>query len=286
MKVSVLIPVYNGEDTIYSCIRSVIKQTYRDFEIIVVNDGSTDLTKDRLDKYQKHFEGKLRIIHCPHQGVAKARNELLDYATGDAIMFVDADDMIREDMLEIMVHKLIQTESDVAICGNDFDGVFGLKSTVDREIIPTRRDVMKYILKDHQIRNFSWGKLYRKEVWKGIRFPEGELFEDVSTIHRVLMKSKKTVLIPDVLYHYNLRSKNSITHSLRTEILPYMIQSFENQARNIMEFDPTLHREIKRMLIRNKMIAFMSLVRHFDFDKKVLAMIFKKENLKLTINKN
>lgn len=286
MKVSVLVPVYNSEDTIYNCIRSIMKQTYQDFEIIVANDGSTDLTESRLEKYKKHFANKLHVYHCDHQGVAATRNTLLKHATGDYIMFVDADDMISENILEVMVNKLEHYQSDVVVCGNDFNGVFGLKNTVEKEMIPSRREVMKYLLKDTKIRNFSWGKLYRRSIWDGIYFPLGELFEDVSTVHKVLIKSKKTVIIPDILYHYNVQSKGSITHSLRTEILPYMIQSFESQARNILEFDPTLEKEVKRMLARNKLIALLSLVRHIDFDGKVLHAIMRKENIQLTVNKN
>lgn len=285
MKVSVLIPAYNCQDTIYNCIRSIRKQTYTDIEIIIVNDGSTDETAQRLNNYAKYFKKQLKVIHSEHQGVAVARNTAISHATGDYIFFVDADDWIHENTIEEMINKAVGLDADVVICGNDLDYGIKFKNCVRREMIPNRRMVLKYLLKDTKVRNFAWGKLYRKSLWNNITFPNGKFFEDVATIHKVLIKSMKTVIIPNIFYHYESNNKNSITYSLRPNILPNMIESFSCQAENVLEFDPTLEKEVSRMMLRNKAIVIISLLRHKELKKETIKKIFPKTKYKV-INGN
>lgn len=280
MKVSVLIPAYNCQDTIYNCIRSIRKQTYENIEIIVVDDGSTDETSRRLDNYEKYFKNKLKVIHNSHQGVAETRNIAIDYATGEYIFFVDADDWINEHTIEKMVNKAIEHNADVVICGNDLNVGVKRKNNIKSELAPNRRMVLKYLLQDNKVRNFSWGKLYKKSSWKGITFPKGRIFEDVATIHKILIESKKTLIIPDTFYHYNTNRKNSITYSLRTNILTDMMYAFTIQAKDICEFDPTLEKECKHMMLRNRIIAIISLIRHGDLNKEIINKIFLKNKVK------
>ncbi|MEG0076785.1 glycosyltransferase family 2 protein [Anaerorhabdus sp.] len=275
MKISVLIPAYNCQDTIYNSIRSAIKQTYKNIEIIVVNDGSTDNTAVRLDQYVKHYNNQLRVVHAEHLGVSAARNRLLYEASGDYVFFLDADDFINPDTIESMVNVVNKTNAEVVVCGNDLQGVFGLKNSVHSQICPNRREVLKYLLKDRSVRNYAWGKLVKKELWKGIEFPVNMVFEDIATVHKVLIKSQKTVLIPSIHYHYNVSSTGSITYGLKPVIIQDMLKACAMQAENILEFDPTLRNEVKRMLLRNKLIATLSLLRNFQFHIEPIREIFK-----------
>lgn len=275
MKISILIPAFNCQDTIYSCIRSVIKQTYHNIEIVVVNDGSTDNTGMRLDQYAKHYNNQLRIMHTKHLGVSETRNRLLYESSGDYVFFIDADDWISPETIETMVKVVNKTKADVVVCGNDMQGVFGIKNCVVSQSCPNRREVLKYLLRDRSLRNYAWGKLIKRELWNNIEFPVGKVFEDIATIHKVLIKSNKTVLIPSIFYHYNIHSKDSIAYGLKPEILSDMMEACAIQASNILEFDPTLEYEVKKMLFRNKMIALFSLFRTLDFDGKLIKKIYR-----------
>lgn len=279
MKISILIPVYNSQDTIYSSIRSAIKQTYKDIEIIVLDDGSTDNTGVRLDQYVKHYNNQLRVVHASHQGVASARNRLLAEAKGDYVFFLDADDFINPETIESMVQVVEKNNAEVVICGNDLQGVFGIKNCVQHQVCPNRREVLRYLLKDYRVRNYAWGKLIKRELWKDIKFPDGKIFEDIYTIHKVLIKSTKTVIIPSIYYHYNISSKNSITHGLKPEILQDMLEACATQGRNILAFDPTLKSEVKRMMFRNRMIAILSLMKNFKLNIPTCCAVFQNETI-------
>ncbi|SJZ69706.1 glycosyltransferase family 2 protein [Anaerorhabdus furcosa] len=275
MKVSILIPAYNSQDTIYTSIRSAIKQTYKDLEVIVVDDGSTDNTKVRLNQYAKHYNNQLRVIQASHMGVSAARNRLLYEARGEYVFFLDADDFISPETIESMMKVVEKTSAEVVVCGNDLQGVFGIKNCVHSQICPNRREVLKYLLKDRSVRNYAWGKLMKKELWNQVEFPINKVFEDIATVHKVLIKSKKTVIIPSIYYHYNVASTGSITYGLKPEILNDMMEACRIQAENILEFDPTLKPEVNRMLLRNKVIAAMSLLKNYQFNKEALRKIFE-----------
>ena len=214
MKVSVLIPAYNSEKEIYTCIRSLLEQTYHDFEVIAVDDGSTDRTGSRLDFYAKIHPELITVIHQENRGVSAARNAALKAAKGEFILFLDSDDWMKRRTLETLVAAQARYQADVVICGNVYEGRITTRRHVRRVQIPHKRTLMKMLMKDRQVRNYAWGKLIRRSLFDGLQFWEGRVFEDVQLIPQILLRAEKTVIVPDTLVHYNTRRPNSLTYSL------------------------------------------------------------------------
>ncbi|MFR5599299.1 MAG: glycosyltransferase family 2 protein, partial [Holdemania filiformis] len=270
MKVSVLIPAYNSEKEIYTCIRSLLEQTYHDFEVIAVDDGSTDRTGSRLDFYAKIHPELITVIHQENRGVAAARNAALKAAKGEFILFLDSDDWMKRRTLETLVAAQARYQADVVICGNVYEGRITTRRHVRRVQIPHKRTLMKMLMKDRQVRNYAWGKLIRRSLFDGLQFWEGRVFEDVQLIPQILLRAEKTVIVPDTLVHYNTRRPNSLTYSLRPDILKDMLEAFQDQARCIVAYDPTLTRPARVMLARVRLVIGSALALHGRFDDPLM----------------
>ena len=259
-KVSILIPAYNCEQEIYHCVRSLLEQTCSDFEVIAVDDGSQDRTGSRLDFYARLHPDQFRIIHQSNRGVAAARNAALDAARGEYVLFLDSDDWLRRRAVATLLETARTTQADVVICGYVSEGIVSRKHQVQRTMMPHRRTLMKMLMRDRQVRNYAWGKLIRRNLFDGLRFWDRRLFEDVELMHKVLLRSEKTVLIPDLLMHYHLRRSHSLTRSLSPQGIRDMLDAFAIQAESITAYDPSLSRQARQMKRRAAVMAAMFLV--------------------------
>ncbi len=213
MMVSIIVPIYNSENYIDRCLKSILGQTYEDLEIVLVNDGSTDRSKEILEQYAAKDE-RIKIVSQKNQGVAAARNTGLDNVTGDYILYVDSDDWIEKNMLERMI-AAVEDDSDIAFCGFD-----QAKSQEEVTIAPVQ---VKYEVWDHnqQLLEFMkhkrmtgmlWNKLIKKNLTDGIQFDEQVGFgEDAQFLWQVLKRSKKMIVTNEVLYHH-VMDENSISH--------------------------------------------------------------------------
>lgn len=258
--VSVLIPAYNCETSLARCLDSLVYQSYPDFEIIVVNDGSCDRTLPILEAYQAEYPQLITVISRENEGVSNARNTALDHAKGDFIFFIDADDVLEIDALEIMMNEFQDEEVDCVVCGHDLiypaitiKNHVPFKKTVDPE------QAMKLLLKDWQLRNYSWGKCCRKKLFEGLRF-EGRCFEDVRLIHRVMMKCAKIVLLPDILYHYTVGQSDSLTSKANRKQYGDWMEACLQQADFITRRYPALKKNAARMIRKNALICSARLI--------------------------
>lgn len=198
-KVSVIIPAFNCEHTISRCVKSVLFQTYRNIEVIVVNDSSNDRTQSILKKIQKK-DARLRVLlHESNRGAAASRNTGLDAARGDYIAFCDADDYMKSNMIEKMAAVMCAENADIAATGVEDAGKI---KTDDREY-DTFDDMVRYVL---QTGGFVWNKLIRRSVIEDgkIRFDEDlYLCEDYVFLLRCMAHTRKMISISDRLYHYS-----------------------------------------------------------------------------------
>lgn len=211
--VSVIVPVYNVEDYLARCIDSIINQSYRNIEIIVINDGSTDGSLDFLNRYS---DSRLKIISKDNGGLSSARNEGLKYATGDYITFVDSDDWINVSMIEIMVAKALERAADIVCVGNIVtDGKTFEDNSEYKELFFCGESCLSQLL-SIRIESFTWGKLYRRTIFDDYdcRFPEGYNYEDVATSYKFFSKCERLVVIKKGLYYYYQRH-NSIVRTKR-----------------------------------------------------------------------
>ena len=211
--ISVIVPFFNAEKTLHRCIDSILHQTYKDLEILLVNDGSTDNSGRIAEEYKA--DTRIQVFYKENGGLSSARNFGLDKADGDYISFVDADDWIEKSTFEIILDSI--GDADICVFGRSTDSPKGSKiwaPTIKEETI-NGEEAVKRLIVHGSIKHAVWDKVYKAEVFEGIRFPEGHNYEDFYVTHIILRASQKIVLIPDILYHY-VQNKGSITHTPST----------------------------------------------------------------------
>lgn len=203
--ISVIVPVYNAEKSLNRCVDSILGQTYRELEIILVNDGSTDRSGEICDCYKKQ-DRRVRVIHKNNGGQSSARNAGLDIATGDYIGFVDSDDWIVDDIYEHCIE--IIGDSDVVDfqCVHAYSHFVEIKLQADYEItaIEGKEIVRDYLLRGQTEQTpFSvCRKLYKSNLFNDVYFPDGKVNEDIVTNYEVLAKAKKLVRTNKIGYYY------------------------------------------------------------------------------------
>ena len=178
--VSIIVPVYNVEKYLSKCIDSILAQTYKNLEIILVDDGSKDNSGTICDEYSKK-DKRIKIIHKPNGGISDVRNHGLKIATGDYIGFVDSDDYIAEDMFETLVSLLEKNDADISIVSfyEYYNGkLIGVRENENVEIM-NKVEAIKELLIDRKIQSYTWNKLFKKELFDGLQFPVGKNFEDI-----------------------------------------------------------------------------------------------------------
>lgn len=210
-KISIIVPVYKVEKYLENCIRSILNQTFKDFELILVDDGSPDKCGLICDKYTKE-DSRIKVIHKENEGLSSARNSGIEIARGEYITFVDSDDYINKFMYEIMYNTADKSKSDIVIC--DYKNVYHYE--VNASIIVNYQNKVEN-LTNIQVLNrlyeadcityiVAWNKLYKRELFEGIRYDKGRTHEDEFIIHKLLYRSNIITYIPEKLYYYMQRS--------------------------------------------------------------------------------
>lgn len=214
--ISVIIPVYQVEKYLKRCIDSVVHQTFHDFECILVDDGSTDRSGDICDQYAKIYSN-CRVIHKQNGGLSSARNAALSKACGDFLCFLDSDDMLHPQALELMLRVAQETSADMVSAKlSEF-------STPNIEASAIKSVITKTMDQDDVISNLypslfgdisvtACGKLYCKHVFETLRFPEGAIYEDLHIYLDTLMSCNRIALVNSALYFY-YKNPDSITRS-------------------------------------------------------------------------
>lgn len=214
-KISIIMPVYKVEKYLVSSIESILNQSLREFELILVDDGSPDKCGDICDEYANK-DSRIQVIHQLNGGLSKARNIGLDKARGEYIGFVDSDDTIHPRMYEVLYKASTRTLSDISIC--EFEKVYTLPNKYKE--LSINKDY-KCLTKDEALikmynGTFFWNlvmnKLYKRELFINYRFKEGIIFEDMQIMPQLIYESNKVVCIPDKLYYYYQRD-GSILHT-------------------------------------------------------------------------
>ena len=217
-EISVIVPIYNAEKFLHRCIDSIVKQTFKDIEIILIDDGSDDCSLSICRSFQED-DNRIIIESIVNSGVSIARNRGLDLATGTYVFMLDSDDYLAPHALEVLYNICQDTNADLAIC----DFIMGIENeykfttpiysthveTIDAKTAIRRSyddplSALRYIA--------PWGKLYKRELFDGIRYPEGKIFEDIFVTHQILAACNKIVVTKEKLLYY-FRHPNSIMSS-------------------------------------------------------------------------
>lgn len=208
--ISVIIPIYKVEEYLDECITSVVNQTYKNLEIILVDDGSPDNCPIMCDAWAEKDE-RIRVIHKPNGGLSDARNAGIDIAKGDYIAFVDSDDYIKPDMFEKLYNALSKENADISACGivnciGENKNVWGCM-----DVAGNSEEILELLYNEASYPVSAWNKLYSRKCWENLRFPVGKICEDAFTTYQLIDNAEKIVMIPDALYCYRIRPESIMT---------------------------------------------------------------------------
>lgn len=230
--ISIIVPVYNTERYLDRCIQSILAQTYTDFELLLINDGSTDSSGVICDKYAEQ-DSRVRVFHKENGGVSRARNLGIDKSKGDYVLFLDSDDWLARDTFEILHRTLVREDANCVIFGF-YQTSGNIWAPEENRIYATIEDLKKnfaYHL-NTELLSSSVNKLYKKELIK-YHFPEDISFgEDLIFSLKYLGQCKKVVFIKDALYQHEVYNTSSLTHTFNIN----RFRDIEIIQTNILDF--------------------------------------------------
>ncbi len=227
-KISIIVPIYNTEQYLEQCIQSIIKQEYKNIEIILVNDGSTDNSLNICNKY-KNIDNRIIVIDKKHTGVSDTRNTGIKKATGDYIGFVDSDDYIDKDMFKTLINGAEKYQCEISMC--DLIETYKVNDETKKNkvkyIIMDKKQALEQLLYDKNIGNYVTVKLFKRKLFENILFPVGRFYEDISTTYKLFEKANKIIYNPVPMYHYYQRSESIVNNITREGINDYINAVFE-----------------------------------------------------------
>ncbi|KIL49358.1 glycosyltransferase family 2 protein [Jeotgalibacillus soli] len=276
-KVSVVVPIYKVEKYIQKCVDSILNQTYTNIEVILVNDGSPDSCGLIADQYER-FDPRVKVIHKENGGLSDARNVGMKHATGEFTVFVDSDDWIEKNMIEEMVNSSHKFKADAVQSAfyyayEDkllFDHRTYLKNAAP--VILNNKRLMYELVKNENVKNFAWGKLFKTVMIRDISFEKGVLFEDVFWAHKVMHRVDTYVLLHQPLYHYTQRS-DSIVANYTPKNLD-IIKGLKERHRFIEAYYQDLTDESYKAILKMSLIHYNLLLQNRKKDKDG---VFRKE---------
>lgn len=270
--VSIIVPIYNAEKYLDSCIQSVLRQTYTNWELILIDDGSTDKSGRIADEYGFADE-RITVFHQKNLGVSSARNQGIDEATGNYVVFLDADDELIEDCLAKTVNIAEETNADV-VAGRSCEN----QELFQDRIIWTGAEALENSLKDHLFTYSACAKLIRREFIGKTRFtPDIRINEDSYFVFQLLCKQNVFVLTNDVIYFYRANSESS-SRTVFSEKYFDILKVSDLKYKKIEEQFPQMHDLAKNMLLKARMnvlriLAVRTRDEYRDVEKKLLEYI-------------
>ncbi len=252
--ISVIVPVYNAEEYLEKCVNSIINQTYKNLEIILVDDGSPDKSGEMCDAFAVK-DLRVRVIHKENGGQSSARNRGLDIMKGELVGFVDSDDWIEPDMYQHLYEMMIQFDAQIACCGVQKDypngkvEFFNIYYPGDNEIrIYSRAEALRESLANVRITYSPCDKLYHKDVFANLRMTEGIIYEDMEIIPKWIERTETVAYNPTPKYHYTMTDESTIrgTYNLRrmAEVDVALAKAKDYQTRYPELYDEAMGRYI------------------------------------------
>lgn len=213
--ISIIVPVYNAEKYLSRCIESILNQTYKNIQLIIINDGSTDKSLEIIEKYAAN-DNRIVLVDKENTGVSDSRNRGLDIATGEYIGFVDADDYVESEMYEILYQEILSDEADICCCGYQQKFAdYRYDIAIDEKLVlnGTEAIISQYLRQDirNGIFDGNWNKLFKKKCIENIRYENIKHGEDILFQYKAFLNCDKMVCIPNLLYHY-VSNENSATN--------------------------------------------------------------------------
>lgn len=265
--VSVIVPVYNVEPYLEEAIESIINQSYKELEIILVDDGSTDGSGNICDKYQKS-DSRIKVIHQENRGLSGARNAGLDICEGDIIAFLDPDDAFCKDAIFKMTEAMTESGAEIVEC--NFANYVGrarmneqklkrlpkaIRPKNNREGLYTKREAL-FMQCSQNLGTTVWNKIYKREIWKDLRFREGQNYEDLDIILPLVSKCEKLYILDEKLIMRRIR-KGSITSTNTLKNLKDRILAHNHYTEYIKEHTPSLFGEDVQKMVAKQYAQYL-----------------------------
>lgn len=239
-KISVIVPVYNVEAYLEKCVESILKQTYTNLEILLVNDGSTDTSGELCDQLAQRDQ-RIRVIHKENGGLSDARNRGIEEASSDLIGFIDSDDYIDEDMYETLYRQMLEFNADLSMCGH-YDVYHQIPEKQVAAIQTwelTPQEAIKMVMEAKILSVTAVNKLYKKELFENLRFEIGKIAEDAFIMIALIHHCRKVVATNEKKYYYVHRENSITTQKFSLKFLN-VIEAYEQNANIIRENYPEL----------------------------------------------
>lgn len=285
--ISVIVPIYKIEEYVSQCIESIINQTYKNIEIILVIGRTTDNCISICEFYNKKDQ-RIKIIVSEPKGLSDARNRGIEIAQGEFIGFVDGDDWIEPDMYEVLLRTLLDNGADVSVCGTYID----YKDNVDEQQDSPKmkcfnaKQAIESVLYQKEIATSAWDKLYKREVFENIRYPLGRALEDLFTTYKLFDKVDKIAVTEQKKYHYRVR-RDSLLNSYSVNAQNDADEALQEIEKFIKKKYPSLMPAVNSMYVRTN----FSFLRHNiesglneEYAKKTVMNI-RKRALKVMIDR-
>lgn len=237
-KVSIIVPVYNVEEYLKRCIQSIMQQTYSNLEILLIDDGSTDHSGAMCNEYANR-DKRIRVIHKENGGLSDARNTGIEASTGEYLLFIDSDDYVDIHLVQSLLERLYYDNTDMVVCGIE-------KVDVEEHIITepawtlkdqtlSRKEYWQEFYKNSTVPYVvAWNKLYKKQLFKQIRYPRGKIHEDEFVIHKILAECNSISVVGKKLYYY-VQRQNSIMNRGYDSRRLQVLEAFANRMDYFLE---------------------------------------------------
>lgn len=276
-KISVVIPVYNVEKYLSECLDSVVNQTYKNLQIIIVDDGSTDFSRKICDVYAEK-DNRITVVHQKNAGAGAAKNTGLELIDGDYFSIIDSDDYIELDMYEKMVNSLEKYNADIVQClfrnvyvNDSFDRKYKFKGNYPKVLTP--KNFLKEYLYDWKYAIF-WNKLFKKSLLQNIKFPVGRKIDDEFFTYKLICNSKKIVNIEDVLYSYRMRKTSVMNENDSDRLIYDRIDCFVERYDYIRRKYPSLNKKYLTKLY-DSLLYYKTQVKNTEKLEKYISKIQK-----------
>lgn len=288
--ISVVVPVYNIEKYIKRCVDSIISQTYSELEIILVNDGSTDMSGQICDEYAVS-DARIKVIHKENGGLSDARNVAIDIAKGELITFVDGDDFLTSTAIDSMYRAKEMSGARIVCCllKQVIEGkhtVFADAYDENKVSVYSCSDALEKILRQSEVTVSAWGKLYDTDLFTGIRYPKGELYEDLATTYKLFAAAKTVAVTRIEGYGYFVRS-GSIQQSDFSKSKMVELRFAMEQKEYIDKRFPELELATTDRLVSACFHILFSVIgkKEFDGERKEVEQIIRENRHKLLRSK-
>lgn len=271
-KISIIVPVYNVEGYLHKCIVSILNQTFKEFELILVDDGSSDNCGKICDLYAYKDE-RIKVIHKKNGGLSSARNAGLALASCEYIVFIDSDDFVESTLLEECICYMDQMQVDIVVF--EWNAIYKeriVKETKNKDYFENTDTAVNAILFD-KVPNYVWNKFYKRFLWNDISFPLNSNMEDLVVMPEVFMRAKTIGYLNKHLYNYNCVNFNSISSSVNAKNKYGIFLGFRNRYQIALEYG------IRELLVLSKKRAIESAVTAYSLNMVQNSLAYEQVEL-------